>query len=302
MNIYSYDMRGNFIGLSSPVIDLTITSDTSGFFTSGNVSGQQVKRELAKEGEGAEETEGEGGVEKEKEVKKKKESKAVTRVQRNEGSKEGLKKNKRRKSYSVIPSALRKTKKSTVRSVDSGNTSQEEEEVSGVSEQEAHKEKTVAEDKSTKRLASKVERKGQRSGPRDGRGDPGSESSDTTTQNGKSSNQETVAGSRRRRKKGNTAGTKKVVDGVAGSDSIITGKSGAEKDSELVTDCLVDTMETTRDNVGNLRKVKVQHKKAKRGVSISDRVVVMGEGGGERGGGENSPKEWTKTEVQKLSR
>lgn len=299
MNIYSYDMRGNFIGLSSPVIDLTITSDTSGFFTSGNVSGQQVKRELAKEGEGAEETDGEGVVEKEKEVKKKKESKAVTRVQRNEGSKEGLKKNKRRKSYSVIPSALRKTKKSTVRSVDNGNTSQEE--ASGVSEQEVRKEKTVAEDKSTKRLASKVERKGRRSGPRGVRGDTGSDSSDTTTQNGKSSDQDTVAGGRRRRKKVNTAGTKKVLDGAVGSDSITTGKSGAEKGSELATDCLVDTMETTQDIVGNRRKIKVQHKKAKRGVSISDQVVVMGEGGG-RGGGENSPKEWTKTEVQKLSR
>ena len=451
MNIYSYDMRGNFIGLSSPVIDLTIASDTSGFFTSGNATGQQVKRELAKEEEGAEETEGEGVVEKEMVVRKKKESRVVTRLQRrSEGTKESQKKNKRRKSYSVIPSALRKTKKSAIRSVDNGDTSQEEEasgvseqeatlsrkktvvedkstkglaskvarkgqrsaprdgdtsqeeeasgvseqeatlsrkktvaedkstkglaskvarkgqrsaprdgdtsqeeEASGVSEQEAtlsHKEKTVAEDKSTKGLASKVARKGQRSAPRygdtseeeeasgvseqeatlsrkektvaedkstkglaskvarkwqrsaprDGRGESGSDCSDTTTQNGKSSDQEPVASGRRQRKKGDTAGNKKVLNSVGGSDSIMTGKGAAEKGSELATDCLVDTLETAQENVGNVRKVKVQHKKAKRGVSISDRVVVIGEGGGgERG---ESPKEWTKSEVQKLSR
>lgn len=277
------------------MIDLTIASDTSGLFTSGSTAGH-VKREQGKEGDRVEETEGEGVGGKEKRVRKIKESKMATRVQRSEGSKEGLKKYKRRKSSSVIPLALKKTKKSAIRNVD--YTSQEEE-ASGVSEQEAtltSKKKNVVEE-STKGLASKVARKAKQSGRRDSKGESGS---DTTTQKmdekAKSSYQESLAGGRKRQKKGDAAGNK-MLGSVGGSDSVTARRSAVEKDGELTTDCLV---ETTQDDVGNVRKVKVQHRKAKRGVSISDQVVVMGEGG--RGGGEKSPKEWTKTEVQKLSR
>ena len=134
MSIYSYDMRGNFIGLSSPVIDLTL-SDTSGYVAGGNESlllkGQQrprVNREpAATERERVEEVRGRrgrGGEERgsEKERCCSSEEEGWWWWLGGEGRK---KKPRQRRRTSVIPAALRKMERLAALSGGGGGTSTE---------------------------------------------------------------------------------------------------------------------------------------------------------------------------------
>lgn len=323
-------MRGNFIGLASPVIDLTITSDTSGFLTSGNESvilGRRIKREPTERGAG-EEKGTEGVVTREAAARRKKESKATQQQKEKDGSSaKAGQKYRRRKKHSVIPLALRKAKKQVTQEADTeqaGETS-EAEDTSSLSEHGATAALRVEEEEES--LQPEVDSREQESVAAVRRKKSGSKKSGVwhEEREGESSQaeadcervDESVAAVRRRRKK---SGSKKSASQHLPDSEfnepdpllIATAPTLQELPEPVTADFLVDTPRTTQDDVG-AGKVKVLHKKAKKRVSISNEVVVIGNdkwgGGGERGGerggeggGGGGDREWSKTELQKLSR
>ena len=345
MNIYSYDMRGNFIGLASPVIDLTMcSSDTSGFLVnSGNESvilGRRVKQEPPSERGTAEEGEGivvecrAGGdqetvradARREREKKKVKRHKKDKIVQ--DLGKEEQKKHRRRKSRCVIPLALKKAKKPTAQGV----------------EHEGEGEGDVGED----RTDSQLDEGGGGAAAAVSRGEEGEgcggdvllqndqhEGNDATKKNRDSEiKKELETLSNKSSKQGAPADVLLQRDDVPFSSS-----AAKENDSELNdgmvsdqtekgvpteaegmdsiratqetgVDCLVGTMKnTTQDGRRPMTKVKVHHKAAKKRVSISNEVIVMGGRRGRRDGGRGDTgeeggdkKEWSVTDLKKLSK
>ena len=115
-DIYSYDMRGNLIGLAGPVIDLTVVSDTSGFLTSGNDESalwgaRRVKQELKECSSEGVESESDGSTATKEKGRKKGQQLQKDRSEKHVPKDEQKKNNPKRKHRGVIPLGLRRAKK-----------------------------------------------------------------------------------------------------------------------------------------------------------------------------------------------
>ena len=314
---YSYDMRGNFIGLDAPVVDLTL--DTSGFIMSDSLSvrqPRQMKRETDSEkmegggDEGESVGEGEGG--REGEV-------AQLRGKKSEGK--TTKKRQKRVSR-VIPLELSRKKVIATAAV---TDEREEGEEGGEGGGEREEEKEVVEEEpkedSTRKAAGGVS------------GDKKERARSSKQSRGRKETTECERGPLRKQPAGKLRQTDIVTDPLEEKKKVKRNESkkepetghrekemevreeverGEEREGErwrrgenVAEDCLVTPGPPTGVN---LSKVKVHHKEAKKKrVSISNEVVVMGagrRGGGEEEGekGEGRGGEWSSNDRRKLSR
>ena len=322
MSIYSYDMRGNFIGLSSPVIDLTISSSettSSVFPTSGNESVLTggVKQEQPSGGrEEGEEGVGVGGEKEERRATGrigvrggggKRESVAGSQKRKSvqDTLKEGQKKQRRKKSHSVIPPGLRKTRKSVAQEV----ASEQDEGASEDAEEERtvsrHGEEGETATRDVEAVSEEEEKEKGEEEEREGAGD--------VVLRRRSKDPEMppmIATREKRRDKSQIESEREKMP----LDSNTTGERAAPAGVDKVkTDCLVDSPEKAEDIGRRVTKVKVRHKAVKKRVLISDEVTVIGgcsEGereSGERRRGEKLRKaggdvEWSSSESKKLSK
>ena len=352
-------MCGNFIGLTSPVIDLTVVPDTSGFLTSGNESTlwdqHRVKCEPMTEC-------GNEGTESESDsvpVVKEKVKKRGHQSQRDRSGKivarDEMKKNSKRRSRGIIPLALRRSKK-LVQEVDSevGEDVSTEDVVEETNSQksgyggedglsnegerggrgnkkrvggrggERRKQEKLQEESEAEAKSILEETGSQQSGHGDdvgtsckegGRGRRGRR---TLRQDEQEHKAETETVSSKEKSDSNVAS--KRVQSANSTDTVkAVPPAVAERNMsrEAKSDYLVGYPECKED-ICSGAKVKVQHKKkAKKRVSISNEVTVMGGVGGwwrgredkgrgredkgrEREGGEE--EKWSATELDKLSK
>lgn len=317
---YSYDMRGNFIGLDAPVVDLTL--DTSGFIMSDSLSvrqPRQVKRETDSEkmeggGEGESVGEGEGG--REGEV-------AQLRGKKSEGK--TTKKRQKRVSR-VIPLELSRKKVTATAAVtdereereggEGGGEREEEEEVVEEPKEESTREAagSVSGDKKKERArGSSKQSRGRKETTESERGPPRKQPAGKLRQTDimtdpLEENKEKKRAKRNESKKEAEAGDREKEMEVRGEEVEREEEREEERwrrGENVAEDCLVTPGPPTGVN---LSRVKVHHKEAKKKrVSISNEVVVMGagrRGGGEEEGekGEGRGGEWSSNDRRKLSR
>ena len=269
-------MRGNFIGLASPVIDLTL--DVSGYLTNDSISSgrrRRVKKETVVPGKVVEGGEGEGvKVGRESEGgrgEREGEDSTANEKEKRKGGK-GVKKQSKRKSR-VVPLELTKHSR---RGVAAGERKEGEGDVV------------------PRETDSSVEREGQ------GEPEPASSSGSSKRQRhtAKSSRVATSVVGETERRESSVEDTAAKL-GETPSETAEGGREEGQGGGEgVVDDCLVSP---GRPSGLALPKVKVHHKAAKKRVSISKEVLVIG---GEEGrcGREGRDGEWTPAERRKLSR
>ena len=281
-------MRGNFIGLSGPVVDLTL--ETSGYLMNDSLSTRrprQVKKETVPEdGEEGEE----GGESRGKERK---------------GGRKNQKKTAKRSR--VIPVSLSR-RKNTV--IIPSETSE------GEGEGEKGEEEQLGEDTAKNTTRSEEDRDGVVEAvtvEHSNQNDDGNELSESEpVRNQPPEGTDIIVKTTEREKKREEKKKEREKRREKDSEERESERGGGResegggdwRNEKVVEDCLVSP---GSPRSLPLSRVKLRHKEAKKRVSISNKVIVMGVG---RGGGEEERREraegesceWTSSHRRKLSR
>ena len=283
-SIYSYDMMGNFIGLNSPVIDLTL--DTSGYIANDNSFSSSGKRRQRPKKEVVSSESVVGGSEG---VREKGRGGEVSKPQKKGEDTNSAKRHQKRRKR-LIPLSLSRLKKRAG--------------VATASEEEEEEERGEREEESVSVTRShSVER---------GRDSDGGKSRQRHREKSNKAAISSHKGGKRGRKSTRDESITHQSQLAAETSAVDEGTETERREREAereerevesggvaAEDCLVSPLPPAPQA---LSRVKVRHKQAKKRVSISNEVIVMG-GGGESGEGVSVGRgEWSLADQRNLCR